>query len=826
VTNHDARPHQQATGLRRIHEHVEREFEAWGHWVHRRRRLVITVMSLLPLMLASQMSQIVLDVSNEAFLHEQDPVRIQYDEFRRQFGMESMILIAIRPPEVFAPGFLSKLRALHEAMEDEVPNVDEVMSLINARVTRGEDDELIVEELFEDWPETPEALARVEQLASTNPLYRNLLLSEDGSMTVLSVRLSAFSALAGDDDFTAGFEGDTADVDGSAASVPFMTPVELTQAVKATEAVLAEHVEDDWEVYFTGDPPVSVRIAEDMQQNIGLFLVLGLLTIAVVLYVLFRRLSGVLLPLLVVFLSILSTFGAVGMSGLPLGVPSQILPSFLLAVGVGSALHIMVIFYQEFDRGATPEDAVAFALGHSGLAVSMASVTTAGGLASFTAAELAPVSVLGFFAPFGVLIGLVFCLTLLPALLVSLPLRRRAVGADTSEASAYERGLARVGDFSVDHAGPVAIVWLALVVVSLIGASRLSFSHDTLRWFPEDDPIRTHIEAVDAEMGGTMMLEVVVDTGRENGLHEPAALDALSRFHERVASLTGAGGLHVGKATSLLDVVEEIHAALNADELGPGERPAALPETREAIAQELLLFESAGSDDLEKVVDSQFSSARITLKLPYVAPMNYGEFIPDVEASLDEFFGGNVEVYTTGFMALLAAAFKSLGTSLLRSYALALVIIAPLMVLLIGNLRGGAVSMLPNLAPIIMTLGLMGWTGIYLDAFTLLIGSIAIGLAVDDTIHFMHNFERYYERSGDVRDAVAKTLRTTGQALLMTSIVLSAGFFIYMSAALENFFFFGLLTGFTILVAFLADVVLAPALVALAARRPRAVSES
>jgi len=132
--------------------------------------------------------------------------------------------------------------------------------------------------------------------------------------------------------------------------------------------------------------------------------------------------------------------------------------------------------------------------------------------------------------------------------------------------------------------------------------------------------------------------------------------------------------------------------------------------------------------------------------------------------------------------------------------------------------RIGLVAMIPNLTPIILTLGLMGWTGIPIDAFTMLIGSIAIGLAVDDTIHFMHNFRRYFEASGDVRQAVHETMTSTGQALLYTSLVLSAGFFIYMFATMHNLFYFGLLTGLTIILAFLADIILAPALMMLVAR--------
>ena len=126
--------------------------------------------------------------------------------------------------------------------------------------------------------------------------------------------------------------------------------------------------------------------------------------------------------------------------------------------------------------------------------------------------------------------------------------------------------------------------------------------------------------------------------------------------------------------------------------------------------------------------------------------------------------------------------------------------------------------MLPNLAPIVIILGVMGVFEIPMDAFTLLIGSIAIGLAVDDTIHFMHNFRRYYEETGDPKESVRRTLASTGQALLFTSLVLSGGFFIYMFASMTNLFYFGLLTGVTIIIAFLADVILAPALMVLIAR--------
>jgi predicted RND superfamily exporter protein len=122
--------------------------------------------------------------------------------------------------------------------------------------------------------------------------------------------------------------------------------------------------------------------------------------------------------------------------------------------------------------------------------------------------------------------------------------------------------------------------------------------------------------------------------------------------------------------------------------------------------------------------------------------------------------------------------------------------------------------MIPNLTPIILTLGVMGWLGLPLDLFTMLIGSIAIGLAVDDTIHFMHNYRRYHHETGDVQEAVRQTLLTSGRAMFVTTVVLSIGFFLYMFANLSNLVNFGLLTGFTIIMALLADFFLAPALMA------------
>jgi predicted RND superfamily exporter protein len=275
----------------------------------------------------------------------------------------------------------------------------------------------------------------------------------------------------------------------------------------------------------------------------------------------------------------------------------------------------------------------------------------------------------------------------------------------------------------------------------------------------------------------------------------------------------------VGKTVSVVDVLKEINQALHngrADSY-------AIPGNRDLIAQEFLLFENSGSDDLEKVVDRQFSTARLSAKVPWSDFQTYQGFVQDLGDRARQILPGHAQVTTTGMLVLLTESVVALMNSMATSYAIAGVVITLLMILMLGNLKIGLVSMIPNLFPIVVTLGLMGWFDIPVDMFTLLIGSIAIGLAVDDTIHFMHNFKRYYGHSGNARWAVCESLRTTGRAMLFTTLVLVAGFWLFMFASLDNLFYFGLLTGMTILLALAADFVLAPALMVLFARTAKVV---
>jgi len=817
-----------------VRNRIEASLERLGRFIYRYAWGVLVGVLLIVALGASQIPKIEIRASMDEFLRENDPVRIEYNAFLEQFGRDDMILLAVEPPEVFDFSFLEKLRSLHEALEEEVPHLRSVKSLINARETRGEADQLIVGELFEAWPETDEELAAIRTRALANPLYTDLILTREADLTTVTVELEAFSEFFESGDAFSGFDesgfeepaSGTSESAGSAetdgAENAKLTGKQEADAVAAVNQIVARFDAPDFRIYAGGAPVLNTALMLSLVTDIVLFTVLSTVMIGLFLTAVFRRVLAVVTPLLIAIVSLIATLGVMGTIGIPAMPISEIVPSFLLSIAVGANIHLITIFLQRLEAGASREEAIVGALGHSGLPIVMTGLTTAGGIASFATADLMPIAIFGIVAPLGILLTLIITLLLAPALLTILPLRALPAsmpeaptdrGDQTAPHALSTRILTRMGDYATAHAGRVLGISTALVVIAAVGMLRLQVSFDSLDWFPDDLPAKIAAKKLDERFGGSIALELLIDTGRENGLHDPSVLQAMDRARHTASGLQ-VGDVIAGKSLSLVDIVKEIHQALNEG------RPDAwvIPDDRALISQELILFENAGSDDLEDVVDSGFSVGRFSIRTPMVDGSHYPPFGDEIARIFAEELDGLAQARLTGLMIVMGRSFAASIETMFRSYAIALLVITPLMMLLLGSVRLGLIAMIPNLFPIVLTLGLMGWMDIPLEMFSLLIGSVALGLAVDDTIHFMHGFRRGYAASGSVETAVRETLQTTGQALLFTSIVLTMGFLIYVLSDLRNLSRFGMLTAFSIVVAFLADVLLAPALMKISAR--------
>ncbi|MCK4738272.1 MAG: MMPL family transporter, partial [Sulfurimonas sp.] len=300
-----------------------------------------------------------------------------------------------------------------------------------------------------------------------------------------------------------------------------------------------------------------------------------------------------------------------------------------------------------------------------------------------------------------------------------------------------------------------------------------------------------------------------IDTKKENGLYDSELLRGLDSARKKAEAIEN-DKYFVGKGWSVADVLKEIHRALHENK----QEYYVVTNNSALIPQEFLLFENSGSDDLEDLIDSSFSKARLTFKLKWIEAGEYGELNEELRSLMRSELGESVDITITGMIPLFQrtqiAAINTMGTS----YATAFVLITLIMIILLGG-KIGLLSMIPNVLPVVMTLAFMNVTGMPLDMFTMLIGAIIIGLSVDDTVHFFHNFSRYHNQGLGVKKAVEETMLGTGRAMIATTVVLALGFFVYMFASMSNLVNFGILTGGAIIVALIADVLLAPALLKL-----------
>jgi predicted RND superfamily exporter protein len=321
-------------------------------------------------------------------------------------------------------------------------------------------------------------------------------------------------------------------------------------------------------------------------------------------------------------------------------------------------------------------------------------------------------------------------------------------------------------------------------------------------------------ERIDEALRGAVSVDVLVDSREPGGIYEPELLHRIERIMNEAPALP-AQPLFIEKSSSIVDIVKETHQALNDGD------PAMhrIPETRQTVAQELLLFEDSGSEDIAELVDSEYRRARITLRLPSMDAFLYPPLLDDIEALVAKRLDGHADFELTGLTTLLARIFEALMESMVRSYTYALLVVTLLMMLLLGSLKRGLVSMVPNLLPVLAVLGVMGWVGWALDPTTIVVGAMVIGLAVDDTIHFMHKFQGYFKTTGNLSVAVRETLRTTGSALLFTSLVIASGFLIFGMSEMANTRAFGLLAAMAAVVAFVADLLVTPAMLSLVERR-------
>lgn len=787
--------------------------ENFACFLYENRLKTLIILFVFFAALCSQLPKLTINTTLESYLKKTDPVLQDFNYQLEQFGRNPLsICFAIKTKDIFDFDFLEKYKALCDEVCQNVPYVEKIETLINVKNIRSESEDLIIEDLFENWPRNQDELNILKERIRKNPIYRDTIISRDENFTSILVKLKVYSPSEEKNGLLdcdgGGFlqtSGDGKAID-SEPSKQYLTGKEQESAVNAAKALVSKYNSPDFRVYITGSITNSIFVQNAVMKDLQLFFLVSFTIISIFLYIIFRRISGVILPGLIVILSFLSTLGLRSLFGDPLTVVSQLMPCFIIAVGVGYSIHILAIFYKSLQVSSDKKESIINAFGHSGLPVLITCITTVGGLLSFLSAELVPVIKFGIYASTGVIFALLYTLLLIPPMIslfsFKIKIRKKQGHADGSW---MEKFLTMNGRFVVGHPYLILATAFLVLIFSFIGIRKIHFGQDYVKWFPEGSMVRTATATIDNDFNGSYVTNVILDFKTKDRLYDP---DILNRIEESLTYLENlkVGEVFVGKAWSITTILKEINQALHDND----KIYYTIPPDKNLVAQEFFLYESSDPGGLENFVDRSFSKAQLAIKIPNLDALYFEEFYEVVDRHLkNKFPEANITI--TSLHKVYTQSFTATIKTVARSYTTALFTVTLLMLIFLGP-RYGLLSMIPNLFPIFFSLGLIGWLDFPLNISNLMVACIIIGLAVDDTIHFMHGHRKYNEKYEDVELSIQKTLQTTGRAIIVTTVVLTIGFLTFSLSTLNNFKQFGLLSAIAICLALISDLLIAPAL--------------
>jgi uncharacterized protein len=686
------------------------------------------------------------------------------------FGGQDAIIVALEFGSVMGAAEMRALHRLTQALE-RLEGVGRVTSLANAQWVYWQAMPPLVGTLYSPERADPAAVERLISFATRQPLYAENLVSEDGRRAALLVEFG-----------TRGMR--------SAERTRFER--RLVGAVRA--AVEVER--PSFHAYhLTGLPLIDLAFEENLNEDLGLFGVLSAVLAVGILLVLFRSWRPVALALSVAVASLVWALGVVSLTGTPLSVGLAMMVPLILVVSIAYSVHYLAFLFRPEHRSA-PRAEVVEQMVRAVLPPSLLTgVTTAAGFLALNASGLEGVREVGTYLAVGVLGCVHMNGVFLPALLVRFP----GLAGGGAQVGRLSGGIAHVlGGWVVGRTRWILAASLLLGVVSALGLTRLRVDSNHLFYFRADEPIRRDYRFVDEHFGGAVPVEILVTRPRaelDRALGEVGRLAADLRALPGIGSVTSVADLAAGSPS------ETAAAAGPGAPLGPARLPAA--------AWERIAGSEFGGRYL--LLDDTVATLRVGARAHVQGTEGLGRVLGEVRERVGTHLDGG-SVVVTGMAPVFVRTLDYIVSSQIRSFALAFVVILGLICLLTRSLRLGLLAMIANTLPILLLLGGMGWLRIPLDISTVMIASVVIGIAVDDTIHFLYRFLRTRPEAPSVDEALTRTFAHVGTPLVISTLVFFGGFLVLVPSNFVPISYFGLLSALTVLAALVGDLLLLPAL--------------
>ncbi|MDX1633495.1 MAG: MMPL family transporter [Marinobacter sp.] len=802
--------------------------------------LILIGFALLLILASLRLDQFRLDASAESLVLEDDKALEQYRMVNRRFTTSDDFLVVTYTPssELFSQQAIDTLRSLRDDLA-ALEAVGSTNSILNVPLLQ--DPELTLENVeskIRTLDSHDVALDTAREALLNNPLYPNLLIGENGQTTAIQVNLPTperyFDLLQRRNELRDMADAGSLDQDQQAelarVSQAFIDLKEKLverqdQTIAEVRAIL-DNYRDSAEIHLGGVPMIVADMINFIESDLSTFGIGVLLFMILVLAVIFRQWQWVVVPLLCCFFTVWLVTGYLSWIDWPVTVISSNYVSLLLIMTLSLTIHL-IVRYREFQHekpDASARELMADTVRTMVKPCFYMAVTTIVAFGSLTFSGIRPVIDFGWMMTLGLALAFIIAFVVFPALLVLVPPPASNLPAD--EGRAFTR---RFADFTERFGTTVLVASGVLAVLCVVGISRLSVENSFIDYFKEDTEIYQGMVTIDRKLGGTSPLDVVItdepppeDAGGDpfasgcdpfledcEGGDEyrdtwftPAKIERLEQVHDYLDSLSATGKtLSIVTTVRLLEQINQ-GQPLNAVQLAFV--PAALPDQLDEIL-------------LSPYIAEEHDQARFSLRLIDSLPeLNRDELLERIHNHLTGELGYPEDrVMLTGMTVMYNNMLQSLFDSQIKTLGLVFLAIAVMFLILFRSLKLALIGIAPNLLAAGSVLGLMGWLAIPLDLMTITVAAITVGIAVDDTIHYIHRFRVEFQRDGDYLATMHRCHQSIGRAMFYTSLTIILGFSILVLSNFIPTIYFGLFTGFAMLVALLGALTLLPRLILL-----------
>ena len=768
---------------------VNKVFARLGRFQVKFRWLILLVTILETFIACLGLPQLQMTSSEEEWFDDWDKVKIDQAHFNDVFGSDDGYMVMVRANDVFAPEVLSAIDRLSKRLENEVPYADRVVSLThNLSIPIANDEGFEVIDPFESGIPTDSAqLAAKKSLIMSRESLVNNIVSDDAKETWVILSLKSYE---GGIDF------------GKDSIAPFARNVILSDEFKS----------DKFEMLPTGMSYTEMEENEVISRECAIRIIFGFAVMLACLILFVRSLRGVIVPAIATVGGIASVLGVNAWLGI-IGDESMVaLPVLLgMALSVGYSIHYINSFRMHFRRTGNRRESVINAVEETGWPILFTVITTVASLISFLFAGIRPIRWIG-----GISAGIVFMVYLYVIILIPIlmsfgknakpdPTEVKAAGATKADIlfEFFGRKVCR-------HSGIIAVISAAIMLLQIPGVMNIDVNMDYTKTMGEKIPFVTRLmDMLCGKLGSLYDFNVMVEFNESDALKNPVNMKRIEALEQKLGTLqlTKISG-DKPRVQSVTRLVKEMNRTLNADST----EFYKIPDAQDMLTQLLFLYEISDADALFERMDEDYKTTFIHIELSGYDAKKIVEDLDSAKSYAAQIFP-DAKTSIVGEVVNYAEMNGKLVNGLLRSFGGSFVIIAIMMILAFGSIKAGLIGMIPNVAPVLLIGGVMGYSGMPLDMITMIVMPMILGIAVDDTIHMNNHIKYGYERTGSYKKALLLSYREIGKTMGMTTFILCAMFFVFIFSPMGALHNVGLLSVIGLAAALVADYTLTTALV-------------